>query len=469
MTSDNGGEGPPTSPVDTVRRPSPGTGRFRHPVLRVVESPDPEQLGAIYPLDGHSYLFGRSRESSRRVADQRMSRRHAWVRPTRRGYELEDLETTNGTFLDGAPVKGRAPLDGQVISMGDTLFVVDRPPDPDLMPSASDANPDSVHSIYGVSFASNALRACVATVAPQSVPVLLLGPTGVGKEVAARAIHELSGRPGEFVPVNCAAIPPDLAESLLFGHSKHVFTGAERDEVGYFQRSSKGTLFLDEVGELPLPLQAKLLRVLEDHHVQPVGHGPAVPVDLRIIAATNANLESNGFRPDLRERLNGWPVRIPPLADRKADVLALWQHFLERDDRGRAVRPCSSEFSEALLLYDWPSNARQLFNLARKVNGLVGVAEKSFELGHLPMELQEPLLSRFEDGSSRRRPAGPAPTLNDVDTPQPESATPTRERLEAELRGAKGNVSLVANKNNWHRNQVYRWMKRYGLHAAAFR
>ena len=452
-----------------MRRPSPGGGRSRLPVLRVVDTPDPDLEGAVYPLDGHSYLFGRSRESSRRVSDKRMSRRHAWVRPTRRGYELEDLETTNGTFLDGKPVQGRVPLEGRVISMGDTLFVIDQPPDRDLMPSATDADPGSARSIYGVSFATTALRACVATVAPQPGPVLLLGPTGVGKEVAARAIHELSGRPGEFVPVNCAAIPPHLAESLLFGHSKNAFTGAERDELGHFQRSSKGTLFLDEVGELPLPLQAKLLRVLEDHHVQSVGHGPAVSVDLRIIAATNANLESSGFRPDLRARLSEWVVRIPPLAERKADVLALWRHFLERDDRGRAVRPCTPEFSEALLLYDWPTNARQLYNLARKVNGLVGAAEEVFELGHLPMELQEPLLARFEDGSSRKKPAVTPPSLTDVETPQPDGATPTCERLEAELRAAKGNVSLVANKNGWHRNQVYRWMKRCGLEAGAYR
>ena len=454
----------------TVRRGGKGGRAPEHPVLRIVASPDQAQLGAAFPLTERTFLFGRSREADNRIGDHRMSRLHARFTPMPDGrYAVEDLETTNGTFLDGRRVYGRQALDGHVVSMGDTLMVIDRPPDRDAMPASPEADPTTVRSIFGWSLATGALRASVATVGTKPGPVLILGPTGVGKEVTARAVHEASGRPGEFVAVNCAAVPQELAESLFFGYYKGAFTGAERDQAGYFQTSSRGTLFLDEVGELPAPLQAKLLRVLEDQIVQPIGHGPSVKVDLRVVAATNAELETGDFRTDLLARLNEWVIRIPALSERKADVLALWRYFLEREAEGRA-RPSSAEFSEALLLYDWPQNARELHRFARRMDGLVGDAEE-FQLQHLPKEFQAPLLPRFDDGDaddscdvtqSGERPDVTAPALEPV-------GKPSREALEDILLGVRGNVKLAAKQNGWHRTTLYRWLKSYGIDPQQFR
>lgn len=447
------------------------------PVLRVVASPDADQLGAVYRLDGESsYVFGRSRDAKHRVRDPRLSRLHAQIAPASGGrYEVEDLESTNGTFVDGLRVGGRMSLDGQIVSMGDTLFVVDRPPHRDLMPSAPDADASSIRTIYGLSLATRALRASVATVAPKPATVLLLGPTGVGKEVTARAVHEASGRSGRFVAVNCAAVPDALAESEFFGYYRGAFSGAERDQEGFFQSSSGGTLFLDELGELPPSLQAKLLRVIETQEVQPLGPGPAVPVDLRIVAATNADLTSDqngqGFRTDLLARLSQWEIHIPPLAQRKADILELWRIFLEDHTEGRSAPPATAEFCEALLLHDWPQNARELRNFAHRIDGVVGDAAE-FQLKDLPRIYQEPLLPRFDESSVESAPEPPPtnPPASPRDSGQtPGGRAPPREVIESALAAARGNIKLAAERNGWHRTQLYRYMRRYDIDPSKYR
>ena len=464
VTSDDGG--PPTMTGTTLRRVAKGPLPAEYPVLRLVVSPDSAQLGAVFPLNGQMYLFGRSRDAQNRIRDHRMSRRHARLSPGAHGrYLLEDQNTTNGTFLDGRRVEGQALLDGDILSMGDTVFVVDRPPNRDFLPSSPDVDPASIRSVMGVSLATLALRASVMTIAPKLGPVLLLGPTGVGKEVTARAIHDASGRSGDFVPVNCAAVPDNLAESQFFGYFKGAFSGAERDQKGFFQQADGGTLFLDELGELPLSLQAKLLRVLEDQTVQPLGHGPSTKVDLRIVAATNANLEGDDFRSDLLARLSAWVVRIPPLKERKADILELWHSFVESASEGEqdAPRAATAEFSEALLLHDWPMNARELRNLAQRLSGTVGVGQE-FQLHDLPRALQVPLLPRFEEAEEDEE-----PEVNGKDDAEPLGRAPSRQFLEDELRAAKGNVKMVAEKNGWHRTTLYRWLNRYEINADEYR
>ncbi len=451
----------------TIRRPAAGGNRARHPVLRVVHSPDGERLGETFLLDDHSFTFGRSREVSHRIRDDRMSRAHARIRRGREGYYVEDLDTTNGTYLDGSAVIGRQPLIGQVLSMGETLFVIDKAPKEGAIPYKADADPATVRRIYGSSQTTSVLRKSIATIAPKRTTVLLLGATGVGKEVAARAVHEASGRDGEFVAVNCAAVPMHLAESLFFGHHKQAFTGADRYQEGLFQRANGGTLFLDEVGELAAPLQAKLLRVLEEQYVQPLGAGPGMPVNVRIVAATNADLESNGFRDDLRARLNEWVIKLPPLAERKADVLDLWRYFSSVESSAGVSRSYTPEFCEALLLHDWPENVRELRNLARRLDGLVGDAPQ-FTLEHLDRKLQAPLLPRFEDGESGRR-RMPEPDYEEDDEISNPGRPPSKSQLEAELRLVRGNVQRVANKNRWHRTQVYRWIRRYEICLDDFR
>jgi len=211
-----------------------------------------------------------------------------------------------------------------------------------------------------------------AMLAPSQAPILILGETGTGKELFARYIHRLSGRPRRsFVPVNCAAIPEDLVESLLFGHKKGAFTGAVNDQVGKFDTANKGTLFLDELGELPLSAQAKLLRVVQDGLVEPIGQAKAHKVDVRIVAATNRDLRKlvrqGKFREDLFYRLNVGEIKLPPLRERRSDIPKLALHILDRLN-GSLRRPkrLSAEALARLQSHNWAGNVRDLENVIER-------------------------------------------------------------------------------------------------------
>jgi len=206
-------------------------------------------------------------------------------------------------------------------------------------------------------------------VAPTGSTVLIQGESGTGKEVVARYIHNLSIRAeGPFLSINCGALPETLLESELFGHTKGSFTGAVRDKQGLFAAARGGTFFMDEVGEMPPSLQIKLLRVLQEREVIPVGATEPIPVDVRIIAATNRDLEEEvrrgNFRPDLFYRLNVIALELPPLRDRKEDLLLLMDAFLQdlTQDRGGESKALSSEAMDAVMVYDWPGNVRELQN-----------------------------------------------------------------------------------------------------------
>lgn len=214
----------------------------------------------------------------------------------------------------------------------------------------------------------------IEKVAESNATVLIQGESGTGKELAARAIHQLSERNGKnFIPVNCAAIPDDLLESELFGHVKGSFTGAYANRAGRFEMADKGTLFLDEIGDMKANLQVKLLRVLQNREIEPVGSTKSQKVDVRIIAATNKNLEemvvSKDFREDLYYRLSVIPITIPPLRERKDDIPLLINNFLTlfNSDRRHAVKGFSQEALDILSNYDWPGNVRELENLVERL------------------------------------------------------------------------------------------------------
>ncbi len=211
-----------------------------------------------------------------------------------------------------------------------------------------------------------------ATLASSETPILLLGETGTGKELFAKFVHGMSARPrGIFVPVNCAAIPENLVESILFGHKKGAFTGAHADQKGKFDAANGGTLFLDELGDLPLPAQAKLLRVLQDAQIEPVGETKPHEVDVRIIAATNRDLRKlirqGKFREDLFYRINVGEIRLPPLKERRSDIPKLALHIMDRLNRSlKKPRRFSTEALNRLQAHSWPGNIRDLENVIER-------------------------------------------------------------------------------------------------------
>lgn len=229
------------------------------------------------------------------------------------------------------------------------------------------------NKLLGTSKAIQHVRETIGRVAPLPTSVLLTGQSGTGKEVAARSLHMLSDRADKlFVPINCGAIPADMIESELFGHLKGAFTGASRSREGLMLHADGGTMFLDEVGELPLPLQTKLLRVLEDRRVRPVGSEREVPFDARFIFATNADLakrvEAGTFRADLYFRINVIQIHLPPLREREDDVLELADMFMRdmTQQLGMPAVPIDDRAQTALLRYDWPGNIRELRNLIER-------------------------------------------------------------------------------------------------------
>ena len=359
--------------------------RTRPLALVVVASPDPSALDIRLPLAGPPTTLGRTDRASVRIDDPRTSGLHAALRPARgdRPPSIADLGSRNGLFVDGATLKSAPLTSGSVVRLGDTCAVVD------------DGGTLDDPVLRGISAAATGLRAELDKVAGTALTVLLLGETGTGKELAAERVHARSERRGPLVPVNCAAIPTELAEAKLFGHRKGAFTGATDSAPGLFAQANGGTLFLDEVGELSLAIQAKLLRVLEDRRVTPVGGRTARTVEVRVVAATNLDLHAAGtFRADLLARLEEWPVRLPPLRDRRVDVPLLARSFL-------GERPLYGDAAEALLLHDWPFNVRGLRQLCRRL-AVVVPAGTPVAFDDLPEALAERILSRHVEVDPRQ-------------------------------------------------------------------
>ncbi|MBX3148054.1 MAG: sigma-54-dependent Fis family transcriptional regulator [Gemmatimonadales bacterium] len=250
-------------------------------------------------------------------------------------------------------------------------------------------------SLRGRSAAMQALRDAIGRTAPVPSTVLILGESGTGKELVAREIHRLSPRAlGPFVPINCAALPEHLIESELFGHEKGAFTGAVAARRGAFQMAGGGTLFLDEIGELPLPGQAKLLRVLEQREVMPLGASRTIPVDIRIVAATHRDLDaatrSGAFRDDLLYRLNVHTLQVPPLRERKEDIVSLAEQFVEEVCLRFGLLPkrLSGEVRDRLVRHDWRrNNVRELRNIIERI--VVAAAGEVIRAEHLPPGLRD--------------------------------------------------------------------------------
>jgi len=314
--------------------------------------------------------------------------------------------------------------------------------------------------LTGESPAIREVRELIARVAPTEATVLIQGESGVGKEVAARMIHSLSRRAqGPFVEVNCAAIPENLIESELFGHEKGAFTGATRSRRGKFDQAHRGTLFLDEVGDMSLSAQAKVLRVIQEKRFERVGGDRTIEVDVRIIAATNkdlrAEMEAGRFREDLYFRLNVVPIVIPPLRERPEDIPLLVEEFLDELSRhsGLGRKVISPEVLEVLKRYPWPGNVRELKNLIERL--VIISPGEEITLNDLPRE--------FLDYAERARGGGEVPEWLRVADFKTAREMFEREFLRRKLEEYGGNISRMAQAIGLRRSYLHRKLKALGL------
>jgi transcriptional regulator with GAF, ATPase, and Fis domain len=461
---------------------------LRPQLVMVAISDDPQAPSSRHLLDDVDEVwFGRGDRSAQRagvdgrrvlelrIPDRRMSGQHGRLIRGPAGWLLDDPESKNGAVIDGAVTRRTVVGDGAVIELGHTFFVfrdavVERDAAHDAGDAELEAQPPALRTFDG---ALAERFATLRRVAPAEVSVLLQGETGTGKELVARAVHELSGRGGAFVAVNCGALPPSLIEAELFGHRRGAFTGAVGERLGLVRSADGGTLFLDEVGELPAASQAAFLRVLQEREVVPVGVDHPVKVDVRLCAATLRDLEalvaSGQFRRDLYARLFGLTVELPPLRRRRVDLGILARHLLGLIPGGKQLRFAPAAL-RAMMRHDWPLNIRELEKVL--ATAAVLATEGVIEAAHLPDTLRR---ARVEVG-----PATPSPDPAAAGEPPPlvEPAPPggmrasddeLRQQLVDLLTVHEGNVLAVSKALHTRRTQVYRWLRRFAIDVEAFR
>jgi transcriptional regulator with GAF, ATPase, and Fis domain len=405
-------------------------------------------------------IHRRGSDEGLELDDPEVSRMHARV--TRDaggdGYRIEDLDSRNGTFVNAKQIREHALESGDVIRVGSHLLLFEL-----LDLEAVQHLPlkrQVGESLVGECHALSRVREEIQRVAPLRIPVLVLGETGVGKERVAVELHRQSGRDGLLVPVNCAALPTHLAESELFGHVRGAFTGAAEASAGLFGEAHAGTLLLDEIGDMSLDLQSKLLRVLATGEVRRIGAATTEIVDVRVIAATNVDLrhavDAGNFRADLYSRLMGAVIDVPPLRERRDDVLRLAHHFI-----GDEPIALTADAAEALLVYGWPFNVREL---GQVIGACASDARRAgtLDVEHLPTEIAAPLIARQAPLASQSM---EAPLWMRVKR----DATPSADELRLVVAHYDGNIHHIAEFFEKDRRQIYRWLERHDIDIGAFR
>jgi two-component system response regulator GlrR len=330
--------------------------------------------------------------------------------------------------------------------------------------------------LLGTSQKISELRERIARIAPSDATVLLLGESGTGKELAARTLHALSPRrSAPFLAVNCGALPEPLLESELFGHVRGAFTGAIRDKDGLFAAARGGTLFLDEIGDAPLAVQVRLLRVLQEREITPVGASRSIDVDVRLVAATHrdlrAEMEAGRFREDLFYRLHVVPLTMPPLRERLEDVPLLAELFLARSAsrHGLGTPHLSAEALRLLLAHDWPGNVRELANVIEGASLLA--ANGVLRPQHVQAVLASPRPSAASEAEPAREEAALHPLLDGAELPPLREARERFDRayMEELMKRAGGNVSAAARMAGRNRTDFHALLKRLGLSGSDFR
>ena len=367
--------------------------------LRVISGAD---AGLEADLSLPAVRIGTGPDNDLILTDRTVSRHHAEIRRTPRAWVIRDLGSTNGTRIESLPVTEGYLIPGAKCTLGGSQIVI--LPQTDRV-SVATPDRDRLGALVGASPGMRQLYRVLRAVAPTPATVLITGESGSGKELVARTLHELSGRQGPLVVFDASVTDPEMVRNDLFGHVKGAFTGANGTREGAFRRADRGTLFIDEIGELPLDLQPRLLRALETREVVPIGSDRPVPVDVRVVAATHRDLaamvRAGRFRADLYYRLCIIPVRALSLREIAEDIPLLVQHLLSRLELRCRV---SAEAMEALRRHHWPGNVRELRNVLERAAALCGAGEIRPEDLHLSMGSVSTAIRRTRD-------TGPFPGL----------------------------------------------------------
>ena len=396
-------------------------------------------------------------------------------------FVIHDLGSTNGTFVNGRRIHGPTPLDdGCVLFLGSQVLVFRLYTAAELAAVSEDA----AAPLTPVATLSPALALTISKLrrlARSDSEILLLGETGVGKEVFAGAVHALSGRTGKLVAVNCAAIPRELVESELYGYEKGAHSTAQTRKTGLVEAADGGTLFLDEIGEMPIELQSKLLRFLQDRRFSPLGSTRVVEADVRIIAATSRVALDTGkhLQEAMLGRLGAQPIVLPPLRERIEDLGGLCAYFLREMTDGRTFEP---DAFKALMLHDWPLNVRELLKVVTQAE-VLSRSTPTIGFEHLPTAIAARIQYEGQDERETttvdpepRSSDDEAPSTGVVREPFAAAATtrvrrpaPTREELVTALAQSNGSVAQVARLLDRQYAVVWRIIQRYGIDAGSYR
>jgi transcriptional regulator with GAF, ATPase, and Fis domain len=412
------------------------------------------ERGQEHVISADVIRVGKASENDLMITDDTVSRVHFEIVRDAKGYLLRDLKSTNGTFLDGAEIKEAYIRAGSIIMAGAAeLKFTPFEERIEILPSDKEV----LGPMTGRSTQMREIFGLIERIAPTDATVLIEGETGTGKDMIARTLHQLSRRAqGPFIVVDCGAVAGTLIESELFGHEKGAFTGATATRQGAFELASTGTVFLDELGELSLDLQPKLLRVIEQRELRRVGGSKTLKVDLRILAATRKDLrsevEKGKFREDLYFRLNVVPIVAPPLRDRREDIPLMVEQFLQQlapDEEVALAEPTMA----ALMAHDWPGNVRELRN----------VIERAIALGSDPGSLVAPLGDRPLQSARTAIPTEFTAGLPFRDEKERWNEQFERRYLVWLLRRADGNISKAARDADMDRKYLHKLLKKYGI------
>ncbi|MCA9589715.1 MAG: sigma 54-interacting transcriptional regulator [Myxococcales bacterium] len=426
---------------------------------------------------GRKITVGRSRVADVSIADLTVSEFHLELSGHEGGIEVRDLDSYNGTFFESARVLRAVVPRGATLSIGESLVTVDTTEEPEPQHPAR----ESFHALFGKSEVMRELFGLLERLAPTELATFIEGPTGSGKELVARALHEHSPRAaGPLVVLDCAALPLALAESILFGHAAGAFTGAVEHRAGVFEAADGGTIFLDEVGELPLDLQPKLLRVLEQRQVTRLGESRPRPVSVRVVSATLRDLRrmvnQGQFRDDLYYRIAQTRLVIPSLAERREDIEGLVTEFLRRLPRSApAARSISREALGELAQRDFPGNVRELKNTVERAAYMCdGPVIRPQDLAF------ERMLGRGRESEENTTVPDRPSTIPSVLPPAPAGEVPEfkgakrtavddfeRGYLQRLMAKTQGNIAVASGLAGIERHYLRSLLKKHGLHSSS--